>query len=93
MWSFEEEIIAVGCKEDPTISLSHVILSKRASRSLWSSFVNIPENRSPEVPLEISIGSWPEVACRKGEMEKKLVPDALECKGKVCRFHETCTKV
>jgi hypothetical protein len=45
---FEEEITAVGCKTDPAVNLSQVISSKRASGSLWSGVVKIPEKRSPK---------------------------------------------
>jgi hypothetical protein len=50
----KEEIRVVGCKEDPTVTLSQVISSKRALGSLWSSVVKIFEGKNPEVPLEIS---------------------------------------
>jgi hypothetical protein len=92
-WGFKEEITFIGCKLDLAINLSLVILSKWALGSLWSSVVKISKGRNPEEPLEMSIRSWPEVACRKCGGEKADTRSIGSAKERVYISQDLCQRM
>jgi hypothetical protein len=56
--------MAIKFKVSSIVDLNKAISQFRASRYLESSGVENPERKNPEEPLDMSPGSWPEVACK-----------------------------